>query len=353
LKNQEWLTAFLGNDGLLSSRFVRWQVLYQRLFDSRWTVIALLGLGVFRVIFYLLAFPPADGADGLIYYLYAAFIAGENLPPELARVSPIFPIVVFLNHYILGNFDLLILWQGLMSASLGILMYLALRPYNALLGFLVALVVIADAQVGITFNFTATEPYYIFLLVLIYTLSVGGGTPAITITWRWQDVLLGVLLQIIRETRTVGQYIFVPVLVLFAIQTRDWRRLSLVILSFTLTSIIFWGSTNTNEIQQTASDNEKMFARPLLNADLLDPSAGPASEELSRLLDECRRDDEPALACLNTRLGSEDAANTLLENAYQETLSTNLLATLQPSIIAFDNVWASISGRAYPCHRAM
>jgi len=332
---------------LKSPLFQRWEPLYQRLFASRWTLFFLLLLGIGRALLFLAAYAPADGADGGDYYLYAAYIAGYDLPDRAANVSPVFPIFIYLNTYVLGNFNLIILWQLLMSSLLGVLMYWGLRCYNALLAFLVALVVLGDPQVGVVFNFTSTEPLYIFMLVAAFALATG--TQKIKERWlRWQDVVLGVLLTLLRETRTVGAYLFVPFAVLFAVYTRNWRRVLLLLATFTLTSIGFTTLTRTASVNQTSTYNANMYARLLNSEDLLDAENGEASARLVALRETCesRPEDMSMLACLELEMGDINAVYDLYQAAYQEAVQEETGAILTPVVDAFFR-YLRMSGHQY------
>ncbi len=325
----------------------RWEPLYRQLFASRWTLLFLLALGVARMLFFLAAYAPADGADGGDYYVYAAYIAGFDLPERAANVSPVFPIFVYLNHYVLGNFDLIIVWQLVMSSLLGVLMYWGLRRYNALLAFLVALVVLGDAQVGVVFNFAATEPLYIFMLVVAFALAAG--TQVIPQRFlRWQDVLLGVLLALLRETRTVGAYLFVPFGALFALHTRDWQRILVLLASFGLMTLTFTGLTQTVEVAQTSTHNANMYVRPLIRDGLLDAANGENSARLVELRDGCqeRPDDVTMQACLEAEVGDVNRVYDLYRLAYQEALRQQPDILLQSTVEAFFD-FLRMSGHQY------
>lgn len=337
--------ALLADDPLQSPAFKRWQSWYQRLFASRWTLLFLLLIGIVRALFFLAAYPPADGADAADYYLYAAYINGYDLPARAANVSPVYPIFIYLNTYVLGNFNLIIVWQMVMSSLLGVLMYWGLRRYNALLAFLVALVVLGDAQMGVIFNFTSTEPLYIFLLVSAYALVIGTGKIPEKFL-RWQDVLLGILLILLRETRTVARYLFVPFALVFALHTRNWRRIGVLLLSLALTAISFDVLTRTAQVSQSFSFNENMYARPLFTEGLLDAANGESSAQLVALADTCR--ERPAevsfIECMESQVGSQQALNTLYRSAYEEAIQSNPGSLLSHSIAAF---WDFLRGSGH------
>ena len=329
---------------LQSPVFDRWQSWYRRLFKSRWTIIVLLLLGMARGILFLAAYAPADGADAGDYYLYAAYMAGYELPDRVANISPMYSGFIYLNHYVLGHFELIIFWQFLMSALLGVLMYLALRGYNALLGILVALLVLGDAQIGILFNFASTEPLYIFLLCVMFAAALSLKNRS----WLWQCVLLGMLLALLRETRTVALYLFVPVMLLFAIYTRSYRRILPMVASFIIMVIGINLVLQTAQVEQVSTTNANMYVRPLFQYDLLDPAAGPASQQLEELRKRCREEqpNHGFMNCAIGHLGTEAAATALFERAYQETLLANPNAMLEKNIADFHSFLLS-SGQQY------
>ncbi|MDQ7037312.1 MAG: hypothetical protein Q9P01_21460 [Anaerolineae bacterium] len=262
------------NSGFQADAIKRWQPLYTRLFASRWTIIVLIMLGIARALFFLQAYAPADGADASDYYAYAAYVNGIDLPSRVANLSPLYPYFVYVNHYIFGNFDLIIFWQIIMSASLGLLYYLGLRRYHALWAVLVALMVIGDAQTGVSFNFASTEPLYVFLLACVYSLTLIQHQSIAKNALQLRDVLLGVMLVLLRETRTVARYAFVPVWILFALATQNWKRTFIIALTFVVTTVFFDISTQVAQVAQESSYNDSMLLRPLLNYDLLDSEAG-------------------------------------------------------------------------------
>ncbi len=334
---------------LKSSLFTRWNSLYRILFNSRWTILLLLLIGFLRGLLFLGAYAPADGADGGDYYIYSAYIAGYDLPDRAANLSPIYPFFVYLNHYLLGQFNLIIVWQFIMSMMTGLMMYLGLRQYHPVLAFMVAGVVSGDAQIGILFNFTSTEPLYIFLLCMMFALAIALPAGGIETRWSIRSVCVGILLALLRETRTVATYIFVPVMVLYALHKRRWQHILQVVVSFIISAFLLNSMFHVFQAEQTSSANHLMYLRPLIRNDMLDPSAGEASQELSRILNLCRSDyaEQGLMSCLIESIeGEESERTTLIEQAYQEALIAKPAATIEASLLAFHD-FLSESGQQY------
>lgn len=344
---QKLIPRSLRTSDFQSATIKRWQPIYQRLFDSHWTLLVLLILGIMRVLFFLQAYAPADGADAMDYYTYAAYINGADVPSNVANVSPILPLFIYLNYYVLGNFNLMIVWQMVMSAILGLLYYLGLRRYNALLAVLVALIVIGDAQTGVTFNFIATEPLYIFLLACVFSLTLIQHQHMAKRTLQVGDILLGIMIVLLRETRTVARYIFVPLWVLFTLATRQWKRSLVIVLSFLITSALFDTATQVTQTAQQSSINNNMYLRPLISQGLLDASAGEASADLAQALETCRANQDLVfMTCLEATYGSEDGVVTILNRAYIESVVNQPYAIYRRIFEGF-TTFLKLSGRQY------
>lgn len=297
---------------------IRFQNISHNFLNSRWPLIVLLLLGLLRAIFFLAAYAPADGADAGDYYNYAAYISGLDMPPNVANVSPVYPHLIYFFYYLLGNLNLLIFFQIILSSGLGVLIFLALRHYSPWLALGAALLVLGDSQIGILFDFVSTEPAYIFLLCLSFTLALYQGTDIKR--FHWLDIIFGFSLVLLRETRTVGAYLFIPILILFVLKTRNWRRILTLIISFALGFAFFNTSLQVSGTGQAYSANENMYMRPLLRANLLNPDAGDASSHLQELLDRCK-ENHPELArisCMAIYEGSIPAVNRLGRDALFE-----------------------------------
>jgi hypothetical protein len=338
------LLRLLREDGFQSELLRQWQTRLNSLCHSNGMIGLLLVLGIARAVFLLQAYAPAQGADAMDYYTYAAYINGADLPAQAANVSPLYPIFVYINTYILGNFKLIFVWQGLMSASLGVLYYIGLRRFHTILAVLVAFIVLGDTQTGTIFNFTSTEPLYVFLLACIYALTLMQHEQRLPFTiW---NIALGSLLVLVRETRTVARYLFIPIWGLVIVASRDWRRAGLILLSYLLTSALFALTTDVSNVTQQSSYNDTMLLRPLVSYDLLDANSGPASAELSVLINTCRNSENaiPLFPCLQASYGSEENTLAQLNLAYAESVTQRPFALYQRLFENFTD-FLSLSGR--------
>lgn len=341
--NKEPIAIIFGTRSISSLK--RLEPLYRRLFDSRWTVAVLIALGVARAALFLLSYAPADGADAADYYAYAAYIAGVDVSSRAAVVSPIFPIFVYLTHYAAGTIELAVIIQVILSASIGLVLYLGLRRYSPLLGFLTGLIALGDAQVGVLSNFTATEPLYIFLLCAMFALALASyrGDGAL-----WKPVLLGIVLFLLTETRTVGTYLWYPVIGLYAVYLRDVKRIVLATGTVIGAILVFSVIMTTLGIQQTSTTNMLMYSRSLIQFDLLQADAGPASQELATLVNQCEAQDTDLRlsACIEAELGSEIAVGNLFRTAYLELWRAMPQIMIREARIALYN-YLRMSGQQY------
>ena len=153
-----------------SPQFTSIQHRLSLIYNSRYTPWLLLLLGLLRTVVFVIAYPPAHGADSSDYFLYAAQFKGLDAPIVFELIYPLYPLLIYLTYYVLGSIYWLIGFQLVLSAVQGVIFYWGLRLYSPALGFVVALMVLGDAQTGILYNFTSTEPLYMFLLNLAFCL---------------------------------------------------------------------------------------------------------------------------------------------------------------------------------------
>jgi hypothetical protein len=315
-------------------------------YDSRYTWWLLLGLGVVRVVIFLLAYSPARGADSTDYFLYAAQFEGLKAPTVFDLIYPLYPLLIYLAHYVLGSIYWLIGLQLIMSAVQGVMFYWAIRPYSPALAFGVALMVLADAQTGILYNFTSTEPPYMFLLnlsfcVFLIQLKRPSG--------RWLragDVALGVLLVLTLLMRPVGRYLIVPFGVLFLVGTRSWRRTTVMAVSYGI-ALLASGLFNQavfNRLELNGSGTF-MLNRPLNASGLLYADNGPASARLVEMRAACPPDSNRT-RCLIEQTGSWPTVRKLYADAYQEMLQKHGVEFARKVFAAFTN-FLKISGQQY------
>lgn len=303
---------------LRAPQLVRLQRRLRFVYDSRFTLGMLVLLGVLRVIVFAVAYPPAHGADSGDYFLFAAQFKGLDAPSVFELIYPLYSLLIYLSYYVLGSIYWLIGLQLLMSALQGVVFYLGIRPYSPALGFVVALMVIGDAQTGILYNFTSTEPLYMFLLSLAFALFL------IQIkrerrSWVG-DVALGITLALVLLTRPVGRYLIVPFGVLFLLATRSGWRTAAVVGGFgglLVIALIF------NRIAfdrfEVNGGGTFMLSRPLDKSGLLEADNGPASARIVELRKICPAGKERN-RCFLDQVGSWAALNKLNADAYQEML---------------------------------
>jgi hypothetical protein len=291
------------------------------IYDSPWTIWGLLALGVIRAIIFLIAYPPAHGADSPDYFLYAAQFEGLEAPNVFSLIYPLYPLLIYLTHYVLGSIYVLILFQVLLSVVQGAIFYWGVRPYSPALAFAVALMVLGDAQTGVLYNFTSTEPLYMFSLnaaFCVFLVQVRR-RPERKITPG--DILLGVLLATTLLSRPVGRYLIVPFGILFLLGTRSLWRTALMGAAYgaVLVASVFFNQVVFDQLELTGGGGF-MLSRPLVRSGLLDADNGPASARLLELRSQCEPGDGGLQRCLYLQTRDWPAVRQLYADAYQEML---------------------------------
>jgi hypothetical protein len=303
-----------------SPQFTSIQHRLRLIYNSRYTPWLLLVLGVIRVAVFVVAYPPAHGADSTDYFLYAAQFKGLDAPIVFELIYPLYPLLIYLAYYVLGSIYWLIGLQLVLSALQGVIFYWGLRLYSPALGFVVALMVLGDAQTGILYNFTSTEPLYMFLLNLAFCLYLVQLKRRADRRIQRGDILLGVTLALVLLMRPVGRYLIVPFGVLFLLGTRSWWRTAVVVVSYgamLVVSLIF------NQIVfdqlELNGGGTFMLGRPLNKSGLLEADNGPASLRLIELQAACP-EGGGRNRCYVEQMGSWPAVRKLYASAYQEML---------------------------------
>jgi hypothetical protein len=324
--------------------------------NSRYTIPLLLALGVIRVIVFLLAYPLAHGADHLDYYLHAAFLAGVPLPVAVANTVPLYPVLLAMTYYGLGSSHLIFGLQLAMSAVEGTLYYLGLRRSSPLLAFVCALVITGDAQVGILYNFTSTEPLYLFLLTATFCLLLsqsnrrGRGRRTLT-----RDLGLGALLFGLTIARTVGRFLYIPLGLLFIIGTRDWRRGLVLAVGFIAASLIFntlyslrvatlASSAPEVSVERITNVNDTMVLVPLAAHNLLSADNGPLSAELIAYHSTCEAGQ--GWSCVIDKVGGQSAYLRLINGAYLEMVRAKTVEYASLTLKQF-SAYLSMSGQQF------
>jgi hypothetical protein len=315
-------------------------------YDSRYTGWLLLALGILRAAVFLIAYAPAHGADSADYFLYASQFKGLDAPIVFALIYPLYPILIYLSHYVLGSIYFLIGLQLIFSALQGLLFYIGLRPYSPALGFLVALVVIGDAQTGILYNFTSTEPPYMFALSLTFCVFLVQLKRPSTRRLQKGDVLLGVLLALTLLLRPVGRYLIVPFAVLFLLGTRSWWRTAVTIASYALALTVFtlFNQVIFDRFELNGGGNF-MLNRPLVLSGLLEADNGPASARIIEMRGQCEKG-ETYNRCMIRQMGDWPSVQALYSQAYQEMLKKHPVKFGQQVFEEFTD-FLSLPGQQY------
>ena len=319
--------------------------------NSKYIVLFLFFLGLLRASFALLAYAPADGADGMKYYLYAAYISGIPLHYLVSELSPLYPYFIYIHRYLLGNFDLILVTQFLMSASLGVIYYLALRRFHAILALIVALVVIGDMQTALNFNFTSTEPLYIFLLAITFAFSMQLRHDNSLRQGIIFAILTGISLALLNQTRTVATLIIVPVAILATIQSRRWQSVLGLLGAYGLTLLVFLGLLSSNGVAQDGSANQIMIFNFLNRTGTLTevPDESSGTTELQNVVENCNEvatSSTTLLDCMQEELGGQSAVSTVLWQAYVESATEQLSSFVR---LIYDNttLFLKMSGHQF------
>lgn len=294
-------------------------------YDSPWTIWGLLALGAIRAVIFLIAYPPAHGADSPDYFLYAAQFEGLEAPNVFSLIYPLYPLLIYLTHHVLGSVYVLIMFQVLLSVVQGAIFYWGVRPYSPALAFVVALMVLGDAQTGVLYNFTSTEPLYMFSLnaaFCVFLVQVRR-RPDRRITFG--DILLGVLLATTLLSRPVGRYLIVPFGVLFLLGTRSvWRMAAMgAAYGVVLVASVLFNQLVFDQLELTGGGGF-MLVRPLLVSGLLEADNGPASARLLEMRSQCEPG-ETGARCLYLQTRDWPAVRKLYADAYQEMLTAHRL----------------------------
>jgi hypothetical protein len=307
-----------------SSQFTSIQHRLRLIYNSRYTPWLLLFLGVLRTVVFLLAYPPAHGADSGDYFLYAAQFKGLDAPIVFQLIYPLYPLMIYLSFYVLHSIYWLIGLQLVVSALQGVIFYWGLRLYSPALGFVVALMVLGDPQTGILYNFTSTEPFYMFLLNLAFCLYLVQIKHPAGRRIQRGDIFLGITLALVLLMRPVGRYLIVPFGLFFLLGSRSFWRTAVVGVSYGIMLVL---SMLFNQVVfdhfELNGGGSFMLNRPLVKSGLLEADNGPASAQLIDLQNACRVVGTARNRCFIDQMGSWPAVRRLYANAYQEMLKTH------------------------------
>lgn len=281
----------------------------------------LLLLGGVRGVFLLLAYPPAHGADSIAYFAYAEHLSGFNIPLISEAVPPLYGMLIFVAHKVLGSIYWLIGLQFLMGAALTPIYYLALKRYSPIFALLVALVVLGDVQTAVVFNFTSTESLYIFLLALTFSLTLRQMDAVRRLGLA--DGLLGGLLALMLLTRAVARFLIVPFALIFALRTRSLRRTLVLIAGF---GVVYALNASLTTLLVGSVDGVSSSNRMTLDVTREEGGVrvvaenGPNTAQYLEIRATC---DDKIYTCLEQATGSWNSATALMTAMTLETVAAN------------------------------
>ena len=306
------------NNAAWQSRFFRQLQQYsQRMTRSRQSYMLLALVQIGFIVLGLLAYAPADGADGSDYYVHAAFLAGYDVPATFEAHPPVYPILINLFFYQMKNIQLLLILQVGMRLAGTLLLYASLRPYSPLLAFAIALVVSADMQTQVVFNFTATEPAYMFLLIVAFALLLFQLNSKSKRATQSGDIGLAVVLVLAAYTRSVGRYLLGPFALVFLLKTRSLKRTAILLIAYVVVLqgfIILYQWAFKIERVQAGTQSDGLLMQPLTRSGLLDKGDGTASEQIVPIISDCT---PPYSVCVYEAQGRQ-AGQRLIRDAYIE-----------------------------------
>lgn len=326
---------------------------------SRWVPILFLVAGCVRALILLLSYPPAHGSDFETYFLYAESIGGNASFDRMAYVTPpLYSIFIYLTYHVFGSAHLLIALQFVMSSLVPVLYYLALKPFGALFAVFSAAIILVDPQLGIVFNFTSTEPLYVFLLALLFFAFTYRSEARTAKVWTFADGIPGLTLVLLLLTRSVARYLIVPLAIIFLLRTRNWQRtlvflggFAVSLLIYSLISLAVWG-----RVEGLGSSNYMLDGFLFRNPDLVSETHGANSRMWLEAEQRCypsRCDTrygcdiyhEP-LICLEDEAGSWDSGVDVVTSAVAETVRQRPLEAAE-RVLANISSFLALSGRQY------
>jgi hypothetical protein len=306
-----------------SKVFKAWNLPIQYLTNSRYSYFLLLLLSGIAVMLSLMAYAPADGADGGDYLLHAAYLAGYEVPANFEAHPPIYPMMISFFFFQLGQIYILVALQIIMAVLVPLLFYAALKPYSSVLGFMLAIVVAFDMQMLILYNFIATEAAYMFFLALNFFLLMRQLSNKETKLWG--DMLLVFTLILTAYTRSVGQYLIIPVALLYIIKTRNPKRLTVLIITYILGVQLFLGGYKLFfQIENVKANTESntLLMQPITRSGLLRPENGEASRQMILIMENCP-DAPPYSPCVFVAQGGMQEGQKLIRDTYIEMIFAN------------------------------
>ena len=297
------------------------------LFESHWIIWILFGFALVRGLISLLAYSPALGADSFAYFFYAERLVGMDVPGLEQLVPPLYPFLILVTYKWLGSTYVLIFVQFLMSAAIVPLYYDALKTIDPLLALLASLVILFDFQLAVVFNFTSTEPLYVFMLAVSFNLFMhvvtrhDSGSPMMVAASAGALVLL--LL-----TRAVGRFMVIPLALVLLLRTRSWKRLAVFVGSFGLALIAYslLSLSLFGHVEGVSSSTYMVTGIISRNKTWVSPGNGPATAEFLAIQKRCEGGQFSDISnCYLFEHGTTDGLIALMVNTALETISANLM----------------------------
>lgn len=305
---------------------------------------SLILLGFLRQILVLLAYPPAHGADSMVYFLYAERFAGADILIGSETAYPFYPMLIWASFYALGTIYVLIAIQFVMAVAIAPLYFAALLPYQPIVALISAIVILFDFQTAIVFSFTSTEPIYIFLLAVTIWLCL----KALADTQGTHPnylLLLGLVVALLVLTRPVGRFLVLPVLVLLLLKYRSLKPLLWISISFTLVIVaqIVLFQVFFREGDALASGDSMLAKIMIANPQWVAVTNGENSEVYLEALNGC---DDHLFYCISEDSGSWEQGMRVITGAAGETAREHI-TDIVVAIFQNTNSFMKMSGQQY------
>lgn len=316
--------------------------------QKRWIPWVLFALALARNVVLLMAYPPAHGADSLVYFVYAERFLGFNVPTIADLAPPLYSLLILLTYKVLGSIYWLIALQFVLSAVLPPLGYFIGRRYQPILGLMMGLVILGDVQVAVVYNFTSTEPLYIFLLLLMYWGYLRLADLTLTLKQGRLAFFVGMLLQLLVLTRAISRYLILPLEIIFIVITRRYRLavimfsgfLAATALYILLTLLVF------GRIEGFTTSNLNMMTIFLVKPEWVESENGINSATYLAGIADCPYHGYGKMTCLRERLDSWEQIQAVLGGTFAEMVRRHPLEYLS-SIWDQMNGFLSLSGQQF------
>lgn len=269
----------------------------------------------------LQAYPPAHGSDSIVYFVYAERFLGFDAPVISDLAPPFYPLFILISFKLLGSIYWLIALQFVMSALLPTFGYFIGRHYHPALGLMIGLLILGDVQVATVYNFTSTEPLYIFLLMLILWIYTRLADDRANVSRGKLSFLIGVLLEFLALTRAIGRYLMVPLVVILLFKRR-FQQAGILLAGFITTLALYLLLTLIvfGRIEGFSTSNINVLTIFLVRPEWIEDANGTNSALYLEVLAGCEHNGWfGKLYCLRDELGW-DNTQALLGGVFSELL---------------------------------